>query len=283
MRKSVVFTLATFAALSLPTAVCYGAKGDVYAGHLTKKAFDRMETTLKQMHAGTPLNDSGIEWSVWAIKEGFSRKTTGAIATADGWIGFLSGGVPGASGLGSLTGVSEEYLHGFHVFGYLWRKTTLVPRYRLKTRARRITEMEYDEIDSRVVGARGKVESGGGVFYYRDVTIEGLRELRFADPEPAGTRQKKLSRRGFKEFLSSLASQESFSKMAPKIDARKPGCELLDAIAELGGVYTTLNSGEDYYLFLDGHLRPWMGEEDDYPLVSIGASGRYEVWPFGPH
>ena len=280
MRKSVTFTLATFAALCLSGAICFAGKGEVYAGHLTKKAFDRMETRLKQLQPGTPLEDSGIEWSFWAIKEGF--KTTGAIATADGWVGFLSGGVYGAEGIGHLRGVSEESLQGIHVFGYLWRKMTLVPRYRVMTTARRISETEFDGIDPRVLGARGKVESAGEVFFYRDVTIEDVRELRFADPEVAGTRQEKLSRRGFKKFLYSLASQESFSTVSAKIDTSvKPGCKLLDAVAELGGIYTTLNSGKDYYLFLDGYLRPWMGKADDYPLVSIGAGGRYEVWPFG--
>ena len=105
--------------------------------------------------------------------------------------------------------------------------------------------------------------------------------LGFADPEVAGTGQEKLSRRGFKQFLLSLASQESFSEMLPKLETLKPACEWLDAVAELGGIYTTLNAGKDFYLFLDGHLMPWFGEKDDYPFVSIGAGGRYEVSPFG--
>ena len=78
-----------------------------------------------------------------------------------------------------------------------------------------------------------KVESAGEVFFYRDVTIEDVRELRFADPEAAGTGQEKLSRRGLEKFLSSLASQESFSEVLPKIEALKPGCEWLDAVDNL--------------------------------------------------
>lgn len=276
-RKILFAALTTF--LLSATASPAGRQSKLYSGHLTRKTFDRVEPLLQQLEPGTALKDSGIRWTYWRLAK--RGKTTGVRAESDGWISFLSGGIEGARGIGSLTGVSEEFLYGMHVFGYLWRNATLVPRYRLKTRARRSTEAEFEEIDPKVLGGRGRVQSGGEVFFYRDVTIEGVEALRFTEPETTGARTEKLPRRDFKGFVLSLASQEAFSKILPKIEALETGCQLLDAIAELGGLYTTFDFGKDYYLFLDGFLRSWMEESSDYPLVSIGRSGRYEVWPFG--
>lgn len=250
-----------------------------WAGHLTEKALERVEPRLQALVPGTPLSETGLEWRYFKVVE--RRKTIGLSVELDGWIGFLSGGLQGAAGgLGSLRGVSEGSLHGEHVFGYLWGGATLVPRYVVRTRARRSTEEEDADIDRSMVGAGGRVESGGQLFFYRDVVVEEVRETSFGKPQKKGAETKRLRSRDLETWLTSFASRGSFARVEPKIEAMKPGCDLLDAIAELGGLYMTLNFGKDYILLLDGHLRPWM-EEGAYPSVSIASQGRYYVWPFG--
>lgn len=261
-------------------AICHAANPKkVYWTHLTRQAYDRVEPRLQRLQPGTPLRDSGLEWTLWKLKDrGQSPVVRGQ---SDGWIGFLSGGPAGTMGLGALTGVSEEHLHGMHVFGYLSQRTALVPRYIVITRARRCSEAEYETIDPKIPGGRGRVESGGEVLFYRDVTIEGVRPAKFVDPEVAGTSKQKVTRQDLKATLLDLASPEAFARTAPKIEALKTGCELIDAVAELGGRYTTPDFGKNYYLFLDGALGPWMGADSDYPQASIRDTGRYVVWPFG--
>lgn len=251
----------------------------LWANHLSKKTFQKVEPRLQRLTPGTALDDTGIRWSYFKVVE--RRQAAGVKAESDGWIGFLSGGPSGAiGGLGGLRGISEEFLYGQHVFGYLWQNATLVPRYLVITRARRSSEAENSGLDSSVVGAGGKVVSGGRTFFYRDVTIREVRETGFTPPEGKGTRKQSLPSGDLGKFFEARASPESYARVLPKIEALKTGCDLLDAVDELGGVYITVNFGKDFFLPLDGFLAPWL-KEGEYPQVSVREDRRYLIWPFG--
>lgn len=281
MRAATSAAMAALAILLGGTAAATAKKpSKLWASHLTKKAFERAEPRLQSLEPGTALRDTGIRWEYYKIVE--RRKTAGVRAESDGWIGFLSGGPRGAiGGLGGLRGVSEEYLYGEHVFGYLWKNATLVPRYVVTTRARRSSEAENENISSGAVGSAGRVESGGRTFFYRNVTVEGVREARFTPPEDSErTRTQKLPSGDLESFFARRSSPESYAGIVPKIRSLKTGCHLLDAVGELGGLYMTVNFGRDYFLLLDGYLGMWM-KPTDYPTATIGDTWKYEVWPFG--
>ena len=278
--KHLPFVMKTGAlALFLFTASADAAVGPsrFWSSHLTRKAFDRIEPVLLGIEPGTPIAESGIVWDYYKVRERGQKRIA---ARADGWIGFLSGDPMGAvTGFGHLEGVSEEFLHGRHVFGYLWENATLVPRYVVKTRARRSTEAENAPIEFSI-GAVGEVKSGGETFFYRDVVVDEVVETRFTARDKKGASRKRLKARDLRGFLTSFVSPESYAKVVPKLEALEPGCQLLDAIHEMGGIYMTLSQGRDYILLLDGNLSSWMKRED-YPTISVGDGGRYRVWPLG--
>lgn len=280
MRVRTFGLLATLTFQLLTAAAVSAAKpSKQWAGHLTRKAFDKIEPRLQGLEPGMTLSDTGIRWTYFKIVE--RRQPVGVRAASDGWIGFLSGGPSGAiGGLGSLRGISRGFLYGQHVFGYLWKNATLVPRYVVVTRARRTSEAENAGLDPSVVGAGGKVDSGGKTFFYRDVIVQEVRQTRFTQPEGEGTRKQSLPPSGLKGLFDSRSSPESYARVLPKIEALKTGCHLLDAIEELGGVYITFNFGKDFFLPLDGFLGPWM-KTGEYPQISVGEDQRYEIWPFG--
>ena len=111
MKKRVILSSAAFAAVLLCGAASFAGKPEkVYAEHLARRVFDEVEPRLQQLQPGTELKESGIEWTYWAVKK--AGRTKDVIATADGWIGFLSGGVPGAAGLGLEAGKGRELAGG---------------------------------------------------------------------------------------------------------------------------------------------------------------------------
>jgi hypothetical protein len=277
-----VRTLVVLAGLTslLPASAASGDDpSKIWARHLSEKAFGRAEPRLQALEPGMALDETGIRWEYFKLVK--RRKTTGTKAESDGWIGPLSGGMNGAAGgLGVLTGLSEEYLYGQHVFGYLWGNATVVPRYVVKTRARRATEAENSPIDRKIVGAAGKLEYRGRTFFYRDVTVEEVREMRFAPPDMKRKSTQTLPIHDLKEFFASRATPESFAGVLSKIETLEPGCEVLDAVAELGGVYVTFNGAKNLFLPLEGYLGPWL-KKDEYPQLFLGETSMHEIWPFG--
>jgi len=91
-------------------------------------------------------------------------------------VGALSGGTLGAAtGFGRFVEQAGDALLGEHVFGYLLERSMLVPQYVVATQATVISQTSQGKKHD----AGGFVFAGGTRLYFKDLSVRGIRKLKF--------------------------------------------------------------------------------------------------------
>ena len=247
--------------------------GQKTAESLSVAAYGRVAPRLAALNPGDRMQ-SKFEWDDFDTKrQGRAR----FVAVADGWAAPFSGGFPTGSlfGFGKITGRTAEGLLGEHLFGYLVGGATLVPRYVVSTQATVIPEEEYKRLASekaRNIGfTDAPLERAATLIFFKDAVVKEVRPLAFTDT-PVKDRGAPGPTLG--DDLRWYASAERFKVAESKLKSLPPGMDYWEALAALGMVFVTLDSGLTYKVWLaDGHL----GD----PRSVLTAAGFFKVLRFG--
>lgn len=252
-----------------------------YMESLSQKAFDNVEGIVQTLKPGDAIDATGLEWRFYKIKK-WSKKMT--VAVADGWVGGLSGGNFGAIlGLGKFTGISEYYIYGEHVFGYVWGKVNVVPRYQVRTKAARITKSEYEILKEKknknIHAFAVKMDGVRTTLYFRSVHVKEVKELGRVPPIGEVTTEA-AGRKDVKEYARTFVTLQRYEGVEAKLKQSKIGTDIWNVVNAIGGKYSTYDFGRRYVLEMDGYLKPHM-KRTDYVWGKSSADGKFEVWPFG--
>ena len=274
MLNRTLLLAATFAGTILlvgSLAVPQAHGQNVIIESLSVTAYQRVAPRLTDLKPGDRVQ-SRFKWRVF---EGKPRP----IAVADGWVGPFSGGFPFGSemGFGEFIGWTGELLLGEHLFGYLVDGEMLVPRYVVTTQATVIPEEEYNRLVGEkadnvgftfttrtTVNAPGRIE-------FKDAVVKEVRPLAFSD---APLRARGAPGPTLRDDIRWYASTERFKVAESKLRALAAGMDYWDALAALGMVFVTLDSGLTYRAWLaDGYLGA--------PRSMLTAAGFFKVLRFG--
>ena len=241
---------------------------------MTREALSRCETRLKQLSPGQAVGAETFGFHFYAVQ---SMGKKYPYVVADGWISSMSGGDVGASGgLGRYCGRDSSSVWGEQVFGYVWGGATLVPKYRVLTRAHLITQDEYARREKEL--SVGFVAGKAGTIYFADPAFVETREI--AGPpqvEAAAQEGSKAKKTDLKSITEEMCSEASYQEAQAVLDSLAAGTLVWDVPSRLGGLMLTSDSGESYSLLMKGFLNtetmgPWTVSKPD---------GKYEVWTFG--
>ena len=241
---------------------------------MTREALSRCEARLKDLSPGQAVSAETFGFKFYEIK-GRGGKYT--VAVADGWISSMSGGDVGASGgLGRYCGRDSSGVLGEHVFGYVWENSTLLPKYRVVTRAHLISQEEYTRRMKE--SAVGFIQGKAGTVYFADPVLVENNEIAGTDPAEAakqeGSKAKKID---LKSMTEEMCSEASYKEAQGVLDSLAAGTLLWDVPSRLGGVLLTLDFGESYSMLMKGFLNT----EQSAPWTVSKPDGKYEVFNFG--
>jgi hypothetical protein len=242
-----------------------------------REAFERAEPVLRGLHAGQPMDETGLRWSVNEILSNRGA-LIGVIAWGDGWIPSLSGGVPGAlMKFGALAGRDGRVIYGQHVYGFVWGGMNVVPKYIVTTEAELCDQAEYDRLAATHVGNIGRLDGEGGApLYFEHLRIAAVRATGFPDPPTSSPLT--LERVTSSSYHRSYLGQNSFQAVEPMLAALKPGTPMLEVVHSLGGVLVSTYGGEQIVIM---GMKGFLNVSSRYRWVRFRPDGFFAVWPFG--
>lgn len=243
---------------------------------LTRQSFEKVEPVLRNLRPNQTMDSTGLAWPVHDIKSG--NKRVGLLASADGWVGSLSGDIAGAfSKLGEPFSLEKKQLYGVHIYGYIIEPALLFPRYALQTVATVIDEEEYAALTkTREKGTSWTFAPGEGKkkLYFKDLRVFQVKEL-YRSAETPGPLQKGGSVSS--SDAASFFSKERYERAAAKISSLSPGVDIFSVIKSMNGSFVAQYGGASHILFMDGFLK-YTGENI---ISNTTPDGIYVVWPFG--
>ncbi len=284
INKVLLITAALFVALLSGCAPGMNQpKDDIgrsqYEEMLSREAYEKIEPLLLKLKPGDSLDATGLEWPVHEMMQG--NQLIGLIVQSDGWIGALSGGIPGAFyKFGAYTGRSGDTLYGEHVFGYLIGNMTLVPKCVVRTQTTIILQNEYKELQEKKTPGIGWSWTPGmkdTKTFFKDLKVAEVRPLNLKMPDDQALQigDKPITVASYKE---KYLSPQAFQLIKNKLDALQKGTGTIETVASLGGVITTRDPGEFVVLF---GINGFLNTSDTYRWSTMTPQGVFMVWGFG--
>jgi len=244
---------------------------------LTKESYSKAAALIADLEIGSSPKVTGCKISRWTEHE----KVLAMSVACNGWVGPLSGG--GWPGRGAFTGVKDGMVYGSHLYGFLYRDSILIPRYDVILQAARIDKAEYDKLRERKERV-GRIPFPPAdqpeLAYWKTPTIKEIRKLDFKEPDLSGTDEITVSGRkaadALAEFGRSFTTRNRFERAQQVLESIPTGADRWEVIQALGGRFYTWDSGESYFLLMDGFLN--IG---DLRISETTKDGFFKVWPFG--
>jgi hypothetical protein len=242
-----------------------------------REAFERVEPVLRGLHAGQPMDGTGLRWSVNEILSN-TGKPIGVIAWGDGWIPSLSGGVMGAlTKFGALSGRDGRVIYGQHVYGYVWGGMNVAPQYVVTTEAELCERPEYDRLSAGHAGNIGRIDrEDGEPLYFMNLRIADVRAADF--PAPPASSAVRFAALTSPSYRRSYLSAEQFQSVEPQLRQLRPGTPLLEVVRSLGGVLVSSYGGEQ--VVIKG-MKGFLNVSPRNRWSRFTSQGLFAIWPFG--
>lgn len=267
---------------------------EFYVTTTSYDAFLRAETRLRKIQPGEVTSVDALGFKYFTIKSAFEGRETD-IASADGWIPSMSGGLMGGLyGLGRPYARESDTIYGRHVFGYVWGGpggpaprgnilvTTLTPKYVLRTKATLIPKSEYQRLKeqgSKRIGIVQKFREEEDL-YFMDLKVHEIRALPFQGIPELPEHEvviKEVTRAQSRERFLSVYSKKNFEYAKTKLESLSESADWWDVIELLDGFFLTTDYGQGYHL----HMNGFANKEKKHRWVKLMPDAIYAVWPFG--
>jgi hypothetical protein len=245
-----------------------------YRKALTPEAVGRFESRVKQMKPGQRLGEKAFGLKFLILED---KGKEDYLCVGDAWIPAMSGGISGGlTGLGQYCGRDSVNIWGEHFFGYVWGNMTLVPKYRVLTRASLISSNEYARRKKET--SVGKLEGKSATAYFADPVFVECQPIPGNDPGQAeGATARAIDAGDLAKYPEPLCTDAFYQEATTVLEALTPGTRMWELPARLDGVLISTDYGQSYSLQMKGFLNTdAMG-----PWATTHADGKYEVWTFG--
>jgi len=245
-----------------------------YKKALTPEAVGRFEARVKQMKTGQVLGEKALGLKFVELED---KGKVAYLCVGDAWIPAMSGGISGGlTQLGQYCGRDSVNVWGEHFFGYVWGNMTLVPKYRVLTRASLISSEEYARREKEM--SVGKLEGESETLLFADPVFVECQPISVNDPgQVEDATARKIEAGDLAKYPEPLCTDAFFEEARTVLEALTPGTRMWELPARLDGVLISTDYGQSYSLQMKGFLNTRaMG-----PWATTHANGKYEVWTFG--
>jgi len=277
----IIVVLAIFSSgcASLHGRTAADIKREAFEKSTSKEAFKMAEPLLLKLKQGDAVNSTGLTWSLRPINQG--GKVIGVVASSDGWIEAMSGRYHQTFyRFGRFYGRSGDIAYGKHVFGYMWLKKNLIPKYLLKTQAVIISEYEYEQLyasKTKNIGWTWTPGQKNTKTYLKNIKVKEVQRLDFAAPDIAEVRVGQTINVDW--YIKNFLTPEKFQETNQKLKQLKRGMEMMDVVKSLGGFYVMSSTGEDFSLW---GMKGFLNISDEYKeWHKVAPAGVFSVWGFG--